>query len=84
MIDCVNKNPESLAAYLSVCYLLMNLLVEEDYENSKHDYYAKLLKHYFDESYFKFLKTQNIFITLVELHVCQNGILIWSLKKQMQ
>lgn len=38
-------------AYISMLYLLMNLLVEEDYDNTKHDYYAGLAKKYFDESY---------------------------------
>ena len=41
-------------AYLSMCYLLMNLLVEEDYNQSKHDFYANLCKKYFDESYARF------------------------------
>lgn len=54
MVDYLDKNSEDLDGYLSMCYLLMNLLVEEDYDRSKRDYYAKLLKRYFDESYFKF------------------------------
>lgn len=32
----------------------MNLLVEEDYEFAKIDYYSGLLKRYFHESYVKF------------------------------
>ena len=32
----------------------MNLLVEEDYEFAKTDYYSGLLKRYFNESYVKF------------------------------
>lgn len=54
MQNIVTKNPDNLDAYLSINYLLMNLLVEEDYDNTKHDYYASLTKKYFDESYAKF------------------------------
>lgn len=54
MENFIKDNPNSLEAYLSICYLLMNLLVEEDYNEKKHDYYAKLTKKYFDESYTKF------------------------------
>jgi tetratricopeptide (TPR) repeat protein len=54
MENVIKDNPNSLEAYLNICYLLMNLLVEEDYDEKKHDYYAKLTKKYFDESHTKF------------------------------
>jgi len=43
-----------LDAYIFINYLLMNLLVEENHDESKHDYYELLTKKYFDESYEKF------------------------------
>jgi len=54
MQKIVRDYPEDMDVYLSVIYLLMNLIVEEDYDSKKHDYYAALLKEYFDISYDKF------------------------------
>lgn len=54
MQDTISKNSGSINAYLSMNYLLMNLLVEEQYDPNDHDYYAGLLKKYFIESYSKF------------------------------
>jgi tetratricopeptide (TPR) repeat protein len=50
----IEENPDGMDAYIYMNYLLMNLLVEEDYDQSKHDYYAKLAKYYFDLSYSKY------------------------------
>ena len=50
----INDYANNLDVYLSINYLLMNILVEEDYSQSEHDYYSLLLKKYFDESYIKF------------------------------
>lgn len=50
MIPIVEQE-QSLDAYLAIEYLLMNLLVEEQYDESKHDYYAALALKYFNESY---------------------------------
>jgi hypothetical protein len=47
-------NNMSIDAYLSMNYLLMNLLVEEKYDSDDQNYYAGLLKKYFIESYAKF------------------------------
>ena len=44
----------SVDVYLMFNYLLMNLLVEEDYDRSSHEYYAKLLEKNFLESFSKF------------------------------
>jgi hypothetical protein len=54
MQDTIRKNDSNVDAYLSMNYLLMNLLVEEHYDPNEHDYYAGLLKKYFIESYAKF------------------------------
>ncbi len=55
LMQCVvSKENASLDAYLSINYLLMNLVLEEDYDPSKLDYYLGLLKRYFNESYSKF------------------------------
>ena len=54
MQKVIDENPNDMSAYININYLLMNLLVEEDYNETKHDYYAALLKHYFTESYTKF------------------------------
>lgn len=54
MHKTINQNSSSIDAYLSMNYLLMNLLVEEQYDPNDHDYYAGLLKKYFIESYAKF------------------------------
>lgn len=54
MQETINQNSNSMDAYLSMNYLLMNLLVEEQYDPNDHDYYAGLLKKYFIESYSKF------------------------------
>lgn len=48
------ENSDNLDAYLSINYLLVNLLVEEDCDNNKQDYYEELAKRYFNESYAKF------------------------------
>lgn len=50
----ISGNSSNIDAYLSMNYLLMNLLVEEDYNSDEFDYYARLLKKYFMESYAKF------------------------------
>lgn len=54
MQDIVLKNQNSVDAYLSINYLLMNLVVEEDYNADKVGYYLELLLKYFNESYKKF------------------------------
>jgi tetratricopeptide (TPR) repeat protein len=54
MKGVVQENPDNLDVYLGICYLLMNLLVEEDYDVAQHDWYAYLTKKYYDESYKRF------------------------------
>lgn len=54
MQETINQNRSSVDTYLSMNYLLMNLLVEEQFDPNEHDYYVGLLKKYFIESYAKF------------------------------
>ncbi len=54
MIHVIDENSGSIDPYIYMNYLLMNLLVEEDYDNDKYSYYKLLIKKYFDESYAKF------------------------------
>lgn len=46
----------TLEAYLAMSYLLMNLLVEEDYDFHKRAYYEALSKKYFNKGYEEFLQ----------------------------
>lgn len=54
MQEVIDSNPDNIDSYLLTNYLLMNLLVEEDHEFTKIEYYSGLLKKYFNESYVKF------------------------------
>lgn len=55
MENIIHKKTDLRDAYIAIIFLLMNLLVEEDYNERKHDEYAKKLKTYFKESYSLFL-----------------------------
>jgi hypothetical protein len=52
--NSISDDSNDKDAYIALSYLLMNLLVEEEYDSQKHDYYAALLKSYFEKSYKKF------------------------------
>lgn len=68
----INDDTNNIDAYLSMNYLLMNLLVEEDYNSSEHDYYAGLLKKYFLESYSKFsISPEYLFYTGIIAHISE-------------
>ncbi len=54
MQGVIRENPNDMDAYLLMNYLLMNLLVEEDYDKAKYNNYVTLIKWYFNESYAKF------------------------------
>ncbi|MCI1682495.1 MAG: hypothetical protein LKI39_08060 [Bacteroides sp.] len=54
MQNILSKGNANIDAYISINYLLMDILVEEYYDLGEHDYYARLLKKYFIESYSKF------------------------------
>jgi len=54
MQGIIKENPNNKDAYIFMNYLLMNLLVEEEYDRSKKESYMNLTKWYFDESYAKF------------------------------
>lgn len=50
----INEEPNNMEAYINMNYLLMNLLVEEKHDESKHSHYEKLTMKYFIASYEKF------------------------------
>lgn len=54
MQQVISDNQADLDAYLFMLFLIMNLLVEEDHNESKHNHYEMLAKKYFDEAYEKF------------------------------
>jgi len=54
MQHVVQDNPNNSETFIFLNFLLMNLLAVEDYNIQKHDYYARLLKESFVESYAKF------------------------------
>ena len=61
MQETINQNSSSIDAYLSMNYLLMNLLVEEQYDPNDHNYYAGLLKKYLFNHTLSFLIIRNTF-----------------------
>lgn len=54
MKQVINNNPEDKEAYVRAIYLLLNILLEEDYPEDRHSMLASRLKQYFEESYTKF------------------------------
>lgn len=50
----IEQYPNDVDAAISMNYLIMHLLVEEDFDLKKHDYYAGLAKKYFDITYKRF------------------------------
>jgi hypothetical protein len=51
----VIDEPDNIEAYVRLIYLLHNILLEEKYHISEHDYFSNMLKYYFEESNKKFL-----------------------------
>ena len=54
MQTTISAYPNDMQAYMYINFLLMNLLVNEKYDQSKYDHYISLLKKYITESYKKF------------------------------
>lgn len=54
MKKVIAENPKDLEAYININYLLMNILVEEEYSAEQQVDYSNSLKKYFLESYSKF------------------------------
>ena len=50
----IDQNHDDMDAYIAMNYLLMNLIIEEEWNNSNHSYYVEQLQKYIDESYDKF------------------------------
>lgn len=72
MQKVVNGDPSDLTAAIAFNYLVMNILVEEDYDMSKHDYFAGLLKENFVRSYARFHhKAEFLFYTGITAHISE-------------
>lgn len=54
MSEVIEKLPDDVDAAIFMNYLIMHLLVEEDFDLKKHDCYAALAKKYFDITYQRF------------------------------
>jgi hypothetical protein len=54
MEKVIKDNPTDVDGYIFIMFLIKNLLIEEDYNRSKRDFYTYTLKQYFDCSYTKF------------------------------
>jgi tetratricopeptide (TPR) repeat protein len=54
MQQVIHIDHNNIDAHIYFLFLLMNLLVEENYNESKHDHYEQLLKDMFKKSYKKF------------------------------
>jgi hypothetical protein len=68
----INNNPDNLDAYLQINYLIMDILVEEDFSKTEDEYFAGLLKKYFTESYSKFLNNaEYLFYTGITAHLSE-------------
>ena len=72
MEEIIRNHPNDHTAYLSMMYLLINLLVEEQFDRSKHDYYQNLSIKYFQESYQKFSNNaEYLFFTGIMAHMAE-------------
>ena len=69
MQNVITNNPDDLDAYLNVNYFLMNLLIEEEYDDKDQLFYAGLLKKYFLESYSKF-STEPEYLFFIGIIAC--------------
>jgi len=84
VIQNYQHDPE---AYIRVIYLLLNILLEEDYPPEEHDTIENLLRHYFDESRSKFSDNAEYlffigyFISIAEWYFGQDDL---SLADQMK
>lgn len=80
MQKVLKEKPPEAEAYVRAIYLLLHILLEEDYEKQKHDTIANLLKQYFDESYLKFSESAEYlffigyFIALAEWYFGQDNL----------
>jgi hypothetical protein len=54
MQSIITEHPDNMDAYICMNYLLMNLLGEEQYDETKFNHYQKLTQWFFEESYAKF------------------------------
>lgn len=72
MQRAIEQNPHDVDMYIVMNYLLMNLLVEEDYDKSKRNYYCELTYYYFQESYAQFSNNpEYLFYTGITTHMSE-------------
>lgn len=87
MKNIIKEHPNDMDAYIFMNYLLMNLVVEEDYDRSKQDNYIALIKWYFDESYAKFSDNpEYLYITAKTAVMCESfyGISVKDYEKMIE
>lgn len=51
MVDIIDANPTEMDPYIYMIFLLMNTVIEEEYDRKKYEYYEALIQHYFKQSY---------------------------------
>ena len=72
MEEVIRDHPNNVDAYLSMNYLLMNLIVEESYARDRHDYFAQKLEDYYFESSKKFLNNpEYLFFTAITAYMSE-------------
>ncbi len=70
--DVLAKNQNDLDAYICLNYLLINLLIEEDFDDSKHDFYARTAKQAFVDSFQKFHdNAEYLFFTAITCYIAE-------------
>ena len=70
--NIIRAYPEDMDPYICMNFLLMDLLVEEDYDQSKRNDYQVLLKWYFYESYAKFShNAEYLYFTAKTAEICE-------------
>lgn len=70
LMKIINENQNHTEAYIRIIYLIHNILLEEDYSEDEHDYYALLLKSYFHDSVNRFSdNAEYLFFVGIILHI---------------
>lgn len=54
LLNIINEYPNNVDAYIRLIYLLLHVLLEEEYSKDEHDRMTVLLKEYFNKSYNEF------------------------------
>jgi hypothetical protein len=65
-------NSDDLDAYICLNYLLINVLIEEDFDDAKHDFYARTAKQTFVDSCHKFHNNaEYLFFTAITCYIAE-------------